>query len=85
MWNRAKQKATSEEKKNYLDEEIQDVENEIVQHIKMEMMTEEMRVIASMDDKPKVFHAYARSQNEGREGVGPFKENEAYISDIKKR
>ena len=84
MLNRAKRKATTEEKKNYLDEEIQDVENEIVQHIKMERMTEERRVIESMDDKPKVFHAYVRSQNERREGVGPFKENGAYISDNKK-
>merc|ERR1711915_313700 len=84
MLNTAKRKATTEEKKNYLDEEIQEVENEIVQHIKMERKTEERRVIESNNDKSKVFHAYVRSQNERREGVGPFKENGAYISDNKK-
>ena len=31
--------------------------------------------------KRQVFHVYVRSQNERREGVGPFKENGAYISD----
>ena len=65
------------------EEEIQDVENEIVKHIKMEK-TEERRVIESMDDTPKVFHAYVRSSNERREGVCLFKENGGYISDNKK-
>ena len=76
MLNRTKQKATTEEKKKQLDKEIQ--------HVKIERMAEERRVIESMDEKPKVFHAYVRSQNERREGVGPFKENGAYITDNKK-
>ena len=79
MLNRSKRNAANEDQKKQLGKDIQDVEKEIVQHIKKEKMIEERRVIESMDEKLKVFHAYVRSQNERREGVGPFKENETYI------
>ena len=84
MLNRSKRKSTTDDKKKQIDKEIEDVENEIVQHIKIERMIEEKRVIGSMKEKPKVFHAYVRSQNERRERIGPLKENETYRYLIKK-
>ena len=83
MLKRNKRKTVKEDQREKLDKEIQDVENEILIHIKTEKLKEEKRVIESMGEKPKLFFAYVKDQSEIREKIGPFKEGETIISDKK--
>ena len=81
MLKRDKHKAQSKEKKKVIENKIVETEVELLERKRKKKYESEKKAIECMKDNPKMFYSLINKQNNRKNEVCPFKEEEEIIND----